>query len=260
MLKKFTLFALIFALVSCKTYNVSKESFRSQVVNYYTENLDENERDSTTFLYDKTKVYKIYGMDFFNVNDKKGNPYELEILPGAQVKFTLDNGQKRLFYLQSLTLENDSIKGYKSYIFNLKNAVSFNQISKIELQEDKAYQKHEPTPYEKSLKIRKKTEKIFKNRGEELKDYAFKLDSIDVRVSEFRKVYFATCEQKNNLSTLKILYEMLEDDSLAIIAILEQNRFEPEIDYLRTYYLENDNFIYQKNEFLPKDFNEKPDK
>ena len=255
MAKKSFIFALILGFCSCKTYNVSVESFKKQITNQYDGNLDENDSNSTTFQYDKTKVYQAYGMDFISVKDKKGNPYNLEVLSGAQTKITLKNGKKYIFYLQSITLENDSIKGYKSYLFNLKSSIPLNQVSKIELQKDHAYQKYGRTSYEKSLTIDRKTDKIFENKGEELKDFKVKLDSVDVRIIEFRKVYYVACEFKNSTSRLKMFYFLMEDNALAKISVFEQSEFEPEIDYFRVYYLENGQFIYKKSQFLPKDFN-----
>ena len=57
------------------------------------------------------------------------------------MKITLKNRKKKYFYLDTVFLENDTIKGSKSRILALENAVPFSEIVKIEVQDGgKKYQ------------------------------------------------------------------------------------------------------------------------
>mgnify|MGYP000114134109 CR=1 FL=1 len=125
---------IIFLLISCKTYTITPQSFKSQFTK--TDNNKMKEVETNNPLFYKNFKYLSNDIKYLNATDKKGNLVFVQNSPSLEMRVTLINGKKKYFYFDTVTLENDTLKGGKSrFMSGLKNIIPFDQIVKIELQE-----------------------------------------------------------------------------------------------------------------------------
>ena len=135
MKKLFTLFICIILLVSCKTYTVSPEKFKEQLMN-----IDQNKKEvsvNNPLLTFSTIKYSANNLKYLNVYDKEGNLFFMQNSPSVEMRVTLKNGKRKIFYLDTVFIENDTLKGQMSRIMKLNSKVSLSDISKIEVQDGK---------------------------------------------------------------------------------------------------------------------------
>lgn len=140
MKKTLCLSALIVLMISCKTYTVTPENFKKQIVDNNANNLKDVKVNNPLTPFSNIE-YKANSLKYLNVFDKNDSLSFLQNSPSVEMRVTLKNGKRKIFYLDTVTLENDTLKGEKSRILGLKDKVPFNDIVKIEVQDGgKKYQ------------------------------------------------------------------------------------------------------------------------
>lgn len=250
-----TVCVLLLFFVSCKTYHISKEDFKKQLVEHHARTSTSSDQEANSNVYDKNKVYTAFDLYYFDVLDKKGNKHQFFSNNPSKIRVTSEDGKKRNFYLSTITLENDSLAGYNSYIFGKKHKVAFDLISKIEFQYSTRYT-GPPSDIDKSLEIEKNSNKTYKSKGDIIKTTDFETDIYTASITEYKKLYYVSCKFKDGISTLRFLFYLNYDNELEAIIVSESSPFEKEIDYYRKYYLENEVVFYEESSFLAKDFNQ----
>jgi len=123
---------IVFGLFGCKTYYIPIESFKEQF----------SEIDSTKLIIVKTRgpagdiaEYLANPIEYIKCVDKKNNPFELKNSPSIEIRFTLNNNKKTIFYFDNVYLQDSMIIGNKSRFFYIKKSIPLNDIKKIEVQD-----------------------------------------------------------------------------------------------------------------------------
>jgi len=125
---------LIFLTFSCKTYHITPESFKTQMIEAKTENLKEVEINNPLFYYNIQ--YSSNDIESLIVIDKNGNEIILENSPSIEMKVTHRNGKNYYFYFDTVILENDTLIGGRSrFAQNLIRKIPMDSILRIEIQE-----------------------------------------------------------------------------------------------------------------------------
>lgn len=127
----FSVFVLL--AVSCKTYTVTPESFKSQFIKVDSRALKEmtinNPLGFQNIRYAANQVEQI------NVIDKHGQMVVLPNSPSIETRVTLKNGKRHYFYFDTLVLQNDTLIGSKSrFLSSIIQKLPFDSIEKIEIQ------------------------------------------------------------------------------------------------------------------------------
>ena len=141
MSKKLSAFALLLLLaVSCKTYTLTPESFKKQITAGNANELKDVKVNNP--LTNLTKIsYKANSLSYLNVYDQNNNLFFMQNSPSVEMRVTLKNGKRKIFYLDTVTLEQDTLQGEKSRLLHVKDKVPFADIVKIEVQDGgKKYQ------------------------------------------------------------------------------------------------------------------------
>lgn len=133
-MKKIILLAVVLIIYSCTTYTIPVESFKAQFSKFDT--IQKRERViSNPLTYGNIK-YMTNNILMINVIDKNNNPLTIRNSPSLEMRITKKNGKKNVFYFDTVTLENDTLKGSQSrFLPNLKKEIPFDDILKIEIQE-----------------------------------------------------------------------------------------------------------------------------
>ncbi|MFK5879373.1 MAG: hypothetical protein QM478_07740 [Flavobacteriaceae bacterium] len=130
------IFCITLMLISCKTYTVSPESFKKQMKNANSNNLKEVEINNP--LGYNTIPYYSNNIGMIKVIDKDGNEKLLYNSPSIEMRVTLNNKKKYVFYFDTVILENDTLKGHQSrFIQSLTKEIPLDSIMKIEIQDGK---------------------------------------------------------------------------------------------------------------------------
>ncbi|MEL1239901.1 hypothetical protein [Flavobacterium flavipallidum] len=128
-LKYSLLFVSCLLFLSCKTYTVTPESFKSQFGNIDYD-LSTSKSISGSIYYNGFQIKKI------NVIDKNGETQILHNGPSLEMRVTLNNGKRSHFYFDSMRLKNDTITGYKARLLPWMTVkIPFSEVVKIEIQE-----------------------------------------------------------------------------------------------------------------------------
>ena len=133
-MKKIVLLAVLLIIYSCTTYTIPVESFKAQFSKFDT--IQKRERViSNPLTYGNIK-YMTNNILMINVIDKNNNPLTIRNSPSLEMRITKKNGKKNVFYFDTVTLENDTLKGSQTrFLPNLKKEIPFDDILKIEIQE-----------------------------------------------------------------------------------------------------------------------------
>ena len=239
-------------LNSCKTYTVTPESLKSQFTSE-SNKLEQVKINNplSTYQYEEVLANKIQDIA---VIDKYGNAFNLTNSPAIEMRVTLKSGKRKNFYFDTVTIEDDTLKGLKSRILGLKSQVPYNQIVKIELQDGgKNYHYVPPT---KDEVILKQSDETFELRGELQESFSVKLDTISVDCHLYRNLFYANCTFDNNDSRLRVLY-YLNGGKLELIKIFETSPYEDSVFWVREFYLEHEKIFHDKQYGLPKEGNSK---
>lgn len=129
MKSRFVIIIICFCLFSCKTYTIDPENFKQQF-GYINYDFSTSESVSGSIHYNGFQIKKI------NVIDKDGQAQTLENSPSLEMRITLKNGQRKIFYFDSMKFEKDTLIGHKSrFLPKLITKIPFNEVAKIEIQE-----------------------------------------------------------------------------------------------------------------------------
>ena len=125
---------ILLLIISCKTYTIPADSFRSQMINANSENMKVVEINNPLTFGKIT--YSSNNIKSLVVIDKNGNEFIKENKPSIEMRVTDKNGKKYHFYFDTVILENDTLKGGRSrFMKNLTREIPMNNIVKIEVQD-----------------------------------------------------------------------------------------------------------------------------
>ena len=131
--KTIVIMGLISLFFSCKTYTIPVESFREQMTTSGNEIMRDVEINDPT-SYSNLK-YQVNRLASIVVVDKNGNNVELENSPKLEMRVTRKNGKRYILFFDTVIVENDTLKGARSRMFqNLRREIPLNDIKKIEIQ------------------------------------------------------------------------------------------------------------------------------
>jgi len=126
---------LFLALSSCATYRMSREQLFAQIYNATPESA--TTRHSAMI---GTQRYTTNGVKEIRCYDKHGSQCVLANSPRLEMRITCNNGKKRLFYFDTILLEDSVFSGCNSRILGTRKSVKYNDIKTVELQDGrKAY-------------------------------------------------------------------------------------------------------------------------
>ena len=254
MKKILSLFTIIVLTLSCKTYIISPENFKKQIIESDANNLKEVKVNNPISPFSQI-TYRANSLKYLNVYDDKGSLSFMQNSPSIEMRVTLKNGTRKLFYLDTVTLENDTLKGEKSRILGLRSKVPFNDIVKIEVQDGgKNYHYAPPT---REAVILENSNKVFENRGEELERFTIQIDTFSIDVHKFNHIYYASCKIEKRHSELSFLYH-LNNNLPELITTREISPYENDIWWINNFYIENDVVFFVKSFCLPKKGSETP--
>lgn len=131
---KLKVLGMLLLLSACKTYTITPESFKSQFENSNPKKVKEVKINN--ILTPGTTKYLSNDIKYLNVRDDKGNLYFMPNSPSLEMRVTHKNGKKYHFYFDTVTLENDTLKGGRSrFMPGITRGIPFDSIVKIEVQE-----------------------------------------------------------------------------------------------------------------------------
>ncbi len=124
-MKKITVIALTFLLISCGSYTITKQSFIEQIEKNSSVSRSQNVSSLGTG-YDSNKLDKI------SCYDKNGK--EVTINPNKNTTFSITNsktGEKMNLYYDTVYILNDTLIGLKSRILGGKKKIALQDIAAI---------------------------------------------------------------------------------------------------------------------------------
>jgi hypothetical protein len=237
---KLSLLVLLVLTFSCKTYTISPENFKKQLIEGNLDDLKNINVDNPISQFE----YKAFNLKYLNVTAKNGSTSLIKNSPSIEMRVTLKNGKRKIFYLDTVTLENDTMFGEKSRILGLTNKIPFNEIVKIEVQDGgKNYQYSLPT---KKQIISENSDKNHEKRGEILEKFEFKKDTISIEVAKYNNLYTAFCRFEKSQSNLMFIY-YLNNNILELIRTREISLDKSEIWWINNFYVENNKIFFNEN-------------
>jgi len=112
-MKKFKTFiiglGILLLIVSCHTYSIPIDSFRSQMAKENTEIM--NNGIISNPLTNGNTIYSSDHIVTLKVIDKNGNELTFGRMSMLELKITHRNGKKYRFYSETMFLQNDTLKG-----------------------------------------------------------------------------------------------------------------------------------------------------
>jgi len=184
-------------------------------------------------------------LKYLNVHDKEGKVAFLQNSPSIEMLVTLKNGKQKLFYLDTVTLENDTLKGIKSRILGLTNAVAFADIAKIEVQDGGKNYHYVDPPLD--VTILEHSHKIFDQRGDVLEHHQFKMDTVGVKYDKYTNFYYALCKFDHSGTELGLVY-YINKNALEMVTVRERSPLEQDVTWINQFFIENNN-IFAKNSY-----------
>ncbi|MEB8345778.1 hypothetical protein OO010_06950 [Flavobacteriaceae bacterium KMM 6898] len=125
---------LLLLIISCKTYIIPTNSFREQMLTAKSENMKDVEINNP--LNFGNIKYSANDINRLIVLDKDGNKMFLNNSPSIEMRVTHRNGKKYILYFDTVTLENDTLKGGPSrFAQGLRREIPMDSILKIEVQD-----------------------------------------------------------------------------------------------------------------------------
>lgn len=124
-----------FTMFSCKTYTISKESFKEQFKDVNSKTLVEKK----VSIISSSFVENFYCNDIKTiiVEDKSGKKIEMVNRPSIEMRVTTDDNKRRIMYFDTSYIENDTLYGSRSRLLSLINyaKIPLKIIIKIEVQD-----------------------------------------------------------------------------------------------------------------------------
>lgn len=134
---KLLIVLLFFLFYSCKTYTITPDSFKEQILKVNPLSMKPDADSKVKVGLSKiTFTYKSNGINYIKVIDKKGEKDLIQNSPSIEMRITLKNNKKHHFYFDTVYLQNDTLFGGKSrFIPNIITKIPFEEIQKIEIQD-----------------------------------------------------------------------------------------------------------------------------
>lgn len=139
MKKYIPLFGLL-VLASCKTYTLKPDDLVRQLRDAQPKDVTVS-HSVTPFA---STTYKGNGVSQLECYDKKGQKHVLPISPAVETRIRLKKGGKRLYYFDTIALEDSTISGCNSRILHTRRTIPISEIKTVEVQnggKDYSYKK-----------------------------------------------------------------------------------------------------------------------
>ena len=125
---------IVIGFISCKTYYIPIESFKTQF-----EGIDSNSLKLVKTQGPAGDIAQYYAnsIDYIKCVDKDNNPHELKNSPSIEIRFTEHNNKRTVFYFDKLYIQDSLIVGERSRFIILKKTIPINNVKLIEVQDGK---------------------------------------------------------------------------------------------------------------------------
>lgn len=132
-LKKIVTLYILTLFVSCKTYELTPLSLKTQLANSSVEERGVKLNNASIFF---NSTYMAVGLDSLEVYDKKGKIFYLQNSPSIEMRLINNEGEKFTMYFDTVVIKNDTLTGSRSrFISGIKHKVPFSTISKVFVQD-----------------------------------------------------------------------------------------------------------------------------
>ncbi len=123
---------IVTGIVSCTTYYIPVESFKSQF----------NGIDSSKLRLVNTRgpvgdivQYLANPIDYIKCVDKNNKPFELKNSPSIEIRFTQNSNKRTIYYFDRVYLQDTLIIGDMSRFIRYRKGISINTVKLIEVQD-----------------------------------------------------------------------------------------------------------------------------
>jgi hypothetical protein len=117
-------------LSSCATYHMTKEELYQQIAGATPKEVVSSL--SAGLVHNQ---YTANGVRTIKCTDKNGKSAHFENSPRVEVRITTTRNKKRMFYFDTILLQDSVFSGMNSRILGTRRSVKFSDIKKVELQE-----------------------------------------------------------------------------------------------------------------------------
>ncbi len=133
------LLVLMFSTINCTTYYIPIDSFRQQFNGIDSTKLRMVEINVPVTVYSSTtSSYPANPIDTIDCVDENNKPVRLANSPSIETRFTEINGDRTIFYFDTIYLQDSLIMGAKSrFLPSLRDAIPINNVKLIEVQDGK---------------------------------------------------------------------------------------------------------------------------
>lgn len=132
-LKKIVTLYILALFVSCKTYELTPLSLKTQLENSSLEEKGVKLNSASIFF---NSTYMAVSLDSLEVYDKKGTIFYLQNSPSIEMRLINNEGEKFTMYFDTVVIKNDTLVGSKSrFISGIKHKIPFSTISKVFVQD-----------------------------------------------------------------------------------------------------------------------------
>ena len=123
---------IVTGIISCTTYYIPVESFKSQFNGIDSSKL---RIVNTRGPYGEIDQYLANPNDYIKCMDKDNKPYELKNGPSIEIRFTQNNNKRTIYYFDRVFLKDTLIIGDMSRIIRYRKGISINTVKLIEVQD-----------------------------------------------------------------------------------------------------------------------------
>ncbi|KAA5535312.1 hypothetical protein [Paenimyroides baculatum] len=132
-MKKIVTLYILTLFVSCKTYELTPLSLKTQLENSSVEERGVKLNNASIFF---NSTYMAVSLDSLEVFDKKGTVFYLQNSPSIEMRLINNEGEKFTMYFDTVVIINDTLTGSRSrFISGIKHKVPFSTISKVFVQD-----------------------------------------------------------------------------------------------------------------------------
>ena len=125
-------YLLLWALIGCKTYTISPESLKQQLMR------SEPTLVRTVGPFGGIHSYHANNIRLIQCLDKNGVAVELANSPSIEIRFTLASGSRKTMYFDRIQLRNDTLLGHPSrFAPGVEIRIPYTEITRIQVQDGK---------------------------------------------------------------------------------------------------------------------------
>lgn len=123
-------FLLPVLLAGCKTYTISPESLKQQLMRAQPTTVH------TTGPFGEVHSYQANNIAMIACTDKDGNAVELRNGPSIEARITLSSGSRKLTYFDRIELRNDTLITHPSrFVPTMEFRIPFSEVVRIQVQD-----------------------------------------------------------------------------------------------------------------------------